>query len=103
MWDGTLHGPLARQFSGVVVGLDLAAKMLAMAAQTLGDSGAALVRGTPEALASPHGQHRDDGLISLGVLLPPPSPSSQMNSPREFTAMGVATARSAYRVYSPNR
>ena len=47
---GRFAAPLAHRFSARVVGLDLAASMLAVAAQTLGNSGAALVRGTADAL-----------------------------------------------------
>jgi ubiquinone/menaquinone biosynthesis C-methylase UbiE len=47
---GRFTAPLARRLSARVVGLDSAAKMLAVAAQTLGDAGAVLVRGTADLL-----------------------------------------------------
>ena len=47
---GRFTAPLASRFSARVIGLDRAAKMLAVATQTLGDSGAVLVRGAAEAL-----------------------------------------------------
>lgn len=47
---GRFTAPLARLSSARVIGLDSAAKMLAVAAQTLGESGAVLVRGTADAL-----------------------------------------------------
>ena len=47
---GRFAAPLALRLCAKVIGLDSAASMLAVAAQTLGDSGAALVRGAAEAL-----------------------------------------------------
>jgi len=47
---GRFAAPLARRFPATVIGLDVAAKMLAVAATTLEDSPAALVRGTADSL-----------------------------------------------------
>jgi ubiquinone/menaquinone biosynthesis C-methylase UbiE len=42
--------PLARRFAARVIGLDLSKRMLALAARTLGDSGAELVQGAAETM-----------------------------------------------------
>jgi len=47
---GRFTAPLAARFAARVCGLDLSAKMLAVARQTLGDSPAALVQAAAEAL-----------------------------------------------------
>ena len=41
---GRFTAPLARRFAARVIGLDLSKRMLALAARTLGDSSAVLVR-----------------------------------------------------------
>ena len=47
---GRFTAPLARRFAARVIGLDLSKKMLALAARTLGDSGAVLVQGAAETM-----------------------------------------------------
>ena len=47
---GRFTAPLARRFAARVIGLDLSKRMLALAARTLGDSGAVLVQGAAETM-----------------------------------------------------